>query len=124
MKVKIDCEADISKAIQAGFDISKKIGFSNTKQSMIATAISELSRNILVYAQTGEIRLTAIKKGIKVIANDNGPGIENLKLAMTENHSTANTLGIGLPGTKRLMDSFSIESTLGIGTTIIIKKWL
>jgi serine/threonine-protein kinase RsbT len=93
----------------------------------VATAISEISRNILVYAQRGEIVITQLKEwnrsGILVVARDSGPGIGNIELAMQDGYSTGKSLGLGLPGAKRLMDEFSIESTIGAGTTITMKKW-
>ena len=125
--IPIEREGDIVSARQAGRQLASKTGFSATDQTLIATAISEVARNIVVYAQRGEIELSSIddgtRRGIQVIARDTGPGIANLELAMTDGYSTAKSLGLGLPGAKRLMDDFELSSTVGVGTTVTMKKW-
>ena len=95
--------------------------------TLIATAISELARNIVQYARQGEIVLSAVegsRRGIQIVARDHGPGISDLELAMRDGYSTGGSLGLGLPGARRLMDEFAIDSEVGKGTTISMKKWL
>jgi serine/threonine-protein kinase RsbT len=95
---------------------------------MISTAVSELARNIIIYASKGNIVLNAVeddsKRGIEVVAEDSGPGIQNLENAMKDKFSTGDTLGVGLPGTKRLMDDFQICSSSTEGTKVTIRKWI
>jgi serine/threonine-protein kinase RsbT len=126
-RVVIGQEADIVTARQKGRELAAQGGFSRTEQTLIATAISEVARNIVEYAQRGEIMLSAIehggRRGIMVVARDSGPGISDLELAMSDGYSTKNSLGVGLPGAKRIMDEFALLSVLGEGTTITMKKW-
>ncbi|AXF57346.1 anti-sigma regulatory factor [Salicibibacter kimchii] len=126
--VEIGTEWGIVSARQVGRELSKEIGFNNVDQARIATAISELARNIYLYTENGLIGLEVVEqghsKGIKIVARDEGPGIENLREAMTDGHSSSNGLGAGLPGVKRLMNEFDIESELGKGTVITATKWL
>lgn len=125
--VAIAREADIVAARQAGRQLAAQLGFSSTDQTLIATAISELARNIVVYAQEGEIVLSRTDEdgriGIQVVAIDSGPGIDNKELAMRDGYSTKNSLGLGLPGARRLMDDFMLDSEVGRGTTVTMKKW-
>ncbi len=104
------------------------IGFAATDATLIATAISELARNIVMYAQKGEVMMrgveTAHSKGILIVARDNGPGIRSIQDVLRDGYSTSGGLGLGLPGVKRLMDEFAIESELRRGTTVTVKKWL
>ena len=127
VRVAIQREADIVQARQAGRQLAAQLGFSSTDQTLIATAISEVARNIVVYANHGEIVLTrtddAGRVGIQVQAIDSGPGIDNKDLAMRDGFSTKNSLGLGLPGARRLMDDFDLTSELGRGTTVTMKKW-
>jgi serine/threonine-protein kinase RsbT len=128
--VQISQDKDIVTARQRGRAMAAKIGFSSTDQISIATAISELSRNIVEYAREGEIVLAMVRahengqSGIQIIARDNGPGISDVGLAMKDGYSTSRSLGLGLPGTKRLMDDFEIDSKPGKGTRVTIRKWL
>jgi serine/threonine-protein kinase RsbT len=126
--VPIERELDIVKARQQGRELAAAIGFSSTDQTLLATAISEVARNIVSYAGRGEILLTAIldgtRRGILVVARDQGPGIANTELAMRDGYSTGNSLGVGLPGARRLVDDFELVSALGVGTTVTLKKWL
>jgi serine/threonine-protein kinase RsbT len=125
--IRIAGEADVVTARQLGRRLAADSGFSSTDQTLIATAISEVARNIIQYAQRGEIILSALaqqgRRGVKVIARDEGPGIADTELAMQDGYSTGNSLGLGLPGAKRLMDDFELASTPGKGTTITMKKW-
>lgn len=127
VRVAIQREADIVAARQAGRQLAAQLGFSNTDQTLIATAISEVARNIVVYAVHGEIVLTRAddggRVGIQVQAIDTGPGIDNKELALRDGYSTKNSLGLGLPGARRLMDDFDLQSEIGRGTTVTMKKW-
>jgi serine/threonine-protein kinase RsbT len=126
-KVPISSDADIVVARQKGRELAGQLGFSSTDSTLIATAISELARNIVLYAKHGEIVLSAIhnggKSGIVVVAQDEGPGIPNVEQAMQGGYSTSRSLGLGLPGVKRLMDQFEILSKLGKGTIVTVRKW-
>jgi serine/threonine-protein kinase RsbT len=127
IRVPINSDKDIVAARQKGRMLALSIGFSETDSTLIATAISELARNIVTYAKKGEVRLRAerdtSRQGISVIAKDNGVGISNIKLALQDGFSTSGSLGLGLPGVKRLMDEFDIASGNGRGTVVTIKKW-
>lgn len=127
VRVAIEREADIVLARQAGRQLAAQLGFSTTDQTLIATAISEVARNIVVYAVHGEIVLTPAEDtgrvGIQVQAIDTGPGIDNKELAMRDGYSTKNSLGLGLPGARRLMDDFELVSEVGRGTTVTMRKW-
>ncbi len=126
--VEIITEWDIVAARQLGRNEAKAIGFGAVDQARITTAISELARNIYLYARAGEVTMERInegdKMGIRIIAADKGPGINNLKKVMEDGYSTSGGLGAGLPGVKRLMDSMDIQSTTGKGTIVIIEKWV
>jgi serine/threonine-protein kinase RsbT len=126
--IPIQREADIVLARQRGRELAASVGFMSTDQTLIATAISEVARNILVYATQGEIVLghadDGVRTGIRVIARDDGPGIADIELAMRKGFSTHRSLGLGLPGARRLMDDFEIESAPGKGTRITMRKWV
>lgn len=126
--VKIRSEWDIVAARQLGRNMAKKLGFGTVDQARITTAISEMARNIYLYAGKGEIRIEGIKQmgksGLKVIAEDEGPGIPDIRKALEDGYSTSGGLGAGLPGVRRLMDGFDITSAPGKGTTIQVVKWL
>jgi serine/threonine-protein kinase RsbT len=126
-RVTIDRDVDIVTARQIGRQMAAEAGFSGSDLTMIATAISEVARNIVEYAKRGEVRLeTASKhghKGLVVVANDDGPGIPDIEQAMQDGFSTGRSLGLGLPGARRLMDEFEIVSEPGKGTTITMRKW-
>ena len=127
-QVPIDREADIVTARQKGRALANALGFSSTEQTIIALAISEIARNIVTYAQHGSVLLTQVegggRKGITIVARDDGPGIADIELAMRDGYSTGKSLGVGLPGAKRVMDDFEIVSALGHGTTVTMTKWL
>jgi serine/threonine-protein kinase RsbT len=126
-RVPIDDELDILTARQNARELATALGFDAVRQTLIATAISELARNILKYAGCGEIVLRSAARngtsGVTVIATDEGPGIADLALAMTDGFSTDHGLGLGLPGTKRLMDDFDLVSTVGSGTVVTTTMW-
>ena len=126
--VEIITEWDIVAARQLGRNEAKAIGFGAVDQARITTAISELARNIYLYARAGEVTIERINKdekvGIRITAADKGPGINNLRKAMEDGYSTSGGLGAGLPGVKRLMDTMDIQSSVGNGTTVIVEKWI
>lgn len=114
-------------ARQQGRALATDLGFRAGDLTLIATAISEIARNILIYAKQGEILLRpvqdGVRRGILVIGRDQGPGIPDIERAMQDGYSTAKSLGLGLPGAKRIMDEFDIVSEVGKGTTVTMKKW-
>ena len=126
--VVIYTEWDIVAARQLGRDEAKRIGFGTVDQARITTAISELARNIYLYANTGRVEIEEIQKneklGIRVTATDEGPGIEDIATAMSDGYTTSGGMGAGMPGVKRLMDECYIESEIGAGTTITAVKWV
>ncbi len=126
--VRIQNSADIVAARQQGRNLASQAGFSHSNLTIIATAISEVARNIVEYAKEGEVIITLIsdasKKGVEIIAADNGPGIPDVTTVMRDGFSTGKGLGIGLPGAKRLMDEFAIASQVGNGTVVTMKKWV
>lgn len=103
------------------------LGFSSTDLTLLATAISEVARNITTYAGEGEVELRVLnhggRHGIEVVATDNGPGIADVELAMQDGFTTGNGLGLGLPGTRRLVDEFELRTEPGSGTTVRLVKW-
>jgi len=125
--VTISSDQDIVLARQKGRSLALELGFSSGDATLIATAISELARNIVSYAIKGEVALKGIqgsnRVGILVIASDNGPGIPDIRQALRDGFSTSGSLGLGLPGVRRLMDEFEIVSKPSQGTTIGVKKW-
>ena len=126
--IPIGSDVDIVVARQEGRALAVRVGFSGADLTIIATAISELARNIVEYAKRGEILLSTAdeggKRGIVVVARDHGPGIPDIGKAMQDGYSTSRGLGLGLPGTRRLMDDFEIISQVGEGTTVTARKWV
>lgn len=126
--VAIVSEADIVLARQGGRRLAAELGFSSTDQTLLATAISELARNIVQYAGSGELLLATVQhgyqRGIHVTACDRGPGIVDKEMALRDGYSTGGSLGLGLPGTRRLADDFTLESEPGRGTTVTFTMWL
>jgi serine/threonine-protein kinase RsbT len=127
VEVAISSDQDIVSARQRGRAMAIELGFSSGDATLIATAISELARNILSYARRGEITLKIVhassRQGISIIASDSGPGIRDIRQAMRDGFSTSGSLGLGLPGVRRLMDEFEIFSEPGRGTIVTVKKW-
>ena len=127
-QVPICSAADIVTARQKGRALAMKLGFEGADLTLIATGISEVARNILDHAKQGIIVLTPVdqanKRGIMIVAQDDGPGIPDVTQAMQYGYSTRKGLGVGLPGAKWLMDEFDIQSEVGRGTTVAMKKWL
>ena len=126
-RLNIQKDADASRAALEATQYSLAAGFGETRSRMIATAVSELARNILKYASAGEIRLRQVEgpsgRGVEIEAVDRGPGIEDVEAAMRDHFSSGGTLGLGLPGVRRMMDEFSLESTPGEGTCVTAVKW-
>jgi len=126
--VEILTEWDIVAARQLGRNEAKEVGFGTVDQARITTAISELARNIYLYAGTGKIEIERIsegrKMGIIIIASDEGPGISDVRKVMEDGYSTSGGLGAGVPGVKRLMDDFKIDTVVGEGTVIKAIKWV
>lgn len=127
-RVIIRHESDIVAARQAGREVAASVGFAGSDLTLIATAISEIARNIVTYARHGEVLLSAIvdqgRSGILVIGRDEGPGIPDIDQAMRDGFSTGGSLGLGLPGARRLMDEFEITSEIGRGTEITMRRWV
>ena len=127
IRVAINSDQDIVTARQKGRALATELGFSTGDATLIATAISELARNIVSYARRGEITLKIVdasgRQGISVIASDDGPGIPDIRQALRDGFSTSGSLGLGLPGVRRLMDEFEITSQPGRGTIVAVKKW-
>ena len=127
VRVSIDCDADIVSARQKGRQLASQCGFPSTDTAVVATAISELARNIVRYAVRGEVILRLVddngRRGIEVVAADDGPGIPDIGLAMQDGYSTSGGLGLGLPGVRRIMDEFDITSEPDRGTTVTVTKW-
>jgi serine/threonine-protein kinase RsbT len=108
-------------------EMAVKIGMGLVNQTKLITAASELARNMLKYAKGGKVFIEVISKGrengIRLVFKDEGPGIPDINLAMKDGFSTGKSLGLGLPGTKRLVSEFQIESEVGKGTTVTVIKW-
>nr|WP_310238554.1 anti-sigma regulatory factor [Brevibacillus nitrificans] len=125
--IKIDSVADIVAARQVGRNMSRQLGFGTIMQSRMATTISELARNIFLYAGKGTITITPIERegaiGLQITALDAGPGIADIRKVLEDGYSTSGALGAGLPGVRRMMDEFDIQSALGEGTKVIVVKW-
>ena len=131
IRIVISTDGDIVVARQSGRELAAQIGCSSTDATLIATAISEVARNILTHAGHGEVEMQAIgpetnrrgEPAVEVIARDSGPGIADVDRAMQDGFTTGRGLGLGLPGARRLMDEFEITSDVGKGTTIVMRKW-
>jgi serine/threonine-protein kinase RsbT len=127
IRVAINSDQDIVVARQKGRALATELGFSSGDATLIATAISELARNIVSYARRGEIALRLVnglnRQGIAIVASDDGPGIHDIRQALRDGFSTSGSLGMGLPGVRRLMDEFEITSKPGRGTIVAVKKW-
>lgn len=126
-RLPVETEGDIITARQVGREMASHLGFSISDLTLIATAISEIARNIVDHAGRGEMFFAICennaRQGICITARDTGPGIEDIEQAMEDGWTSKNGLGLGLPGSRRIMDEFAIESTKGQGTTVIMKKW-
>ena len=127
-RIEISRGTDIARAVFKVRMLAEETGFKKTRQYMIATAASELARNIFLHAGKGELIFRLIEgengKGIEIIAEDNGPGIADIATALKDGFSTKGSLGIGLSGARRLMDEFIFDSERRRGTKITVRKWL
>lgn len=127
VEIAISTINDVEKAITQTMAMAGKIGLNRTEQCQVGTAVSELATNICRYAEQGQVVLKPIRQqgrtGLEVRVEDTGPGIADLDSAMQDSFSTGKSLGVGLPGTKRMMDEFHIESEPGHGTRILMRKW-
>lgn len=127
-RVPIRADSDIVAARQTGRELASELGFSQTDLTLIATAVSEIARNIVLYADKGEVVFSLVQNGsrvgILIVATDQGQGIRDVELAMQHGYSTTNSLGLGLPGARRMMDEFEISSVIGKGTRIRMVKWV
>jgi len=123
----IQSDLDVVTARSLVREVAKNLGFVPIDQARIATAVSELARNIFLYAGAGQIFIRGVeaegKKGIEIVCEDQGPGIQDVKLALQDEYSTSGGKGMGLPGARRLMDDFDIHSVVGVGTTVTCRKW-
>jgi serine/threonine-protein kinase RsbT len=120
-------DRDIVAARQEGRVIALNLGFSLGDATVVSAAISEIARNILDYTPGGEIVLRVVerggRRGIEIVGSDQGPGIADVQQALQDGYSTSGSLGLGLPGARRLMDEFEIDSEPGAGTTVTMRKW-
>jgi serine/threonine-protein kinase RsbT len=127
-RVTVASDTDIVTARQRGRTLAAQLGFTSGDATIVATAISELARNIVLYAKRGEVVVVPVEvkdnRGLIITARDEGEGIADIRQAMQDGYSTSGRLGVGLPGVKRLMDEFEIVSEAGKGTTVIVKKWM
>jgi len=125
--VTISADIDVMSARHRGRELAIGLGISGSDLTLLATAISEIARNIVQYAGIGEIEFRTVthggKRGLMIIARDTGPGIADIAQAMQDGYSTSRGMGLGLPGAKRLMDNFEIVSETGKGTRVSMIKW-
>lgn len=124
----ITSDVDVVAVRQYGRSLAAVVGFTGSDLTIIATAISEVARNIVSYAGSGDITISGIDndagRGVLIVAHDDGPGIPDIERALQDGFSTGKSLGLGLPGAKRLMDEFEVVSEVGNGTTVTMKKWV
>jgi serine/threonine-protein kinase RsbT len=127
VRIPVERDADVVTARMRGRQVAARLGFAPTDATLLATAISEMARNIVKFAIRGEVTVNEVteegRRGITIVVRDVGPGIPDLDLAMRDGYSTYNGLGLGLPGARRLMDQFDVVSEVGRGTTITMTKW-
>lgn len=127
VRIPIRVDADIVAARQAVRELAARVGFAGIDLTLIATAISEVARNIVRFASSGEVTVEVLdgpRRGLHVVARDTGPGITDVEQALADGYSTNAGLGLGLPGARRLMDEFAVASEVGRGTTVTMTKWL
>ena len=126
-RIAIESDADVVTARQRARALAVGLDMPTTDQTLLATAISEIARNITAYAVRGEVLLDVVqdgsRRGVRVVARDDGPGIEDLEKALTDGYTTGGGLGLGLPGARRLVDEFDIQTALGQGTRVTLVKW-
>jgi serine/threonine-protein kinase RsbT len=127
-RIAIESDTDVVAARQRARELAAALELSSTDQTLLATAISEVARNITTYAGSGEVAVAIVeggdgRRGIRVVARDDGPGIADVEAALQDGFTTGSGLGIGLPGARRLVDEFVIDSAPGRGTTVTLVKW-
>jgi serine/threonine-protein kinase RsbT len=127
-RIPIESDADVVTARQRARALAISLDMPSTDQTLLATAISEIARNMTTYAVRGEVFLELVRdangrQGVKVVARDQGPGIADLERALTDGYTTGGGLGLGLPGARRLVDEFDIQTAPGEGTTVTLVKW-
>ena len=125
-RIHVNADADVARAAMTAGRIGASAGLDETASAMLATAVSELARNIVKYAGRGEVvirMLAGARMGVEVVAADTGPGIEDPQRALEDHYSTGGTLGLGLPGVRRMMDEFAMDTAPGRGTRVTICKW-
>jgi serine/threonine-protein kinase RsbT len=129
-RIAIESDSDVVTARQRARELAARLELTSTDQTLLATAISEIARNITTYATRGEVRLSIVRdagpparEGIRVVARDQGPGIPDIEQALQDGWTSGNGLGLGLPGARRLVDEFDIESVPSEGTTVTLVKW-
>jgi serine/threonine-protein kinase RsbT len=123
----VGSDSDIVAARRAARALAADAGFGRTEQTVIATAVSEITRNIVRFATRGEVLIEMVltpRRGVRIVARDEGPGIPDVARALEDGYSTYDGLGLGLPGARRLMDQFDITSETGRGTTVTMIRWL
>jgi RNA polymerase sigma factor (sigma-70 family) len=127
VRIPIQSDADVVTARKQGRELAAQAGFSGTELTIIATAISEIARNIVMFAERGEVVVSLVgensRQGVSVVARDSGPGIPDLERALQDGYSGYGGMGLGLPGSRRLMDEFEITSEVDKGTTVTMTKW-
>ena len=127
IRIAVNADPDIVTARQAARKVAAEAGLPSTELTVLATAVSEIARNIVRFAGVGEVMVEQIEdqhgRGVRIVARDAGPGIVDLERAMQDGYSTYQGLGLGLPGAKRLMDEFAVVTKSGRGTTVTMTKW-
>ena len=129
-RITIESDHDVVTARQRARELAAKVDLTSTDQTLLATAISEVARNMTTYATRGEVLLSIVRdngpparEGIRVVARDHGPGIEDVDLAMQDGYTSGGGLGLGLPRARRLVDEFDIVTAPKAGTTVTLVKW-
>jgi serine/threonine-protein kinase RsbT len=124
--IRIQHDADVVRARKSARELATRLDFSRTDLTLIATAVSEIARNIVRFAAKGQVYIELVdqpRPGIRIVARDSGPGIPDIDQALADGYSTYNGLGLGLPGARRLMDEFTLTSEINVGTTVTMTKW-
>ena len=125
--VHVGAEVDVGRAVIEAARVAGECGLRIDASSRVATSVSELARNILKYAQTGTIEIRSVERaqgvGVQIVSRDNGPGIDDVERALADHVSSGGTLGLGLPGVRRLMDEFELDTEPGRGTTVRATLW-
>ncbi|NTJ38301.1 anti-sigma regulatory factor [Vibrio vulnificus] len=124
----IASETDVMSAVMGCYNVARELGFDEGRVSEISTSVSELAMNVVKYAEFGRVELSELTNGkaiaLRMTVRDKGPGIPNIEDALSDHYSTGHSLGLGLPGVKRMMDSFELTTELEKGTTIVAEKWV